>query len=362
MSKEETKARVAELLAGRPEAAERLARLRNFSRKVRACEVHLTTACNIRCEGCWYFEFGFDKESKDVSDPKQIRAFAEHLKESGVTQATLIGGEPTIVPQRIEPFVDNLPYVLVSTNGLRPLPMAGFENVGIGVSMFGGGPLDDDLRAIRVSGKKFTGLFDTALKNYTGDPRVAWVYALTERGLPYIEESVRRIHENGNIVCMNFYSEHGTDTPLRLTEEQRLLDEVLRVKELYPDTILNPPYYLRALITGRSHWGATFGYDVCPSISVDLPVHADRIANGNPVLTGFTVWGADYETKQFCCTSGECHGCRDSQAVYSWLLVSMSRFLDDAATLDTWMDIAESYWHHWVWSDYHATRMAAPAS
>ncbi|MGW0238631.1 hypothetical protein ACWDZ5_32120, partial [Streptomyces sp. NPDC002996] len=30
------------------------------------------------------------------------------------------------------------------------------------VSIFGGGPLDDDLRAIRVNGSKFTGLFDTA--------------------------------------------------------------------------------------------------------------------------------------------------------------------------------------------------------
>ena len=42
----------------------------------------------------------------------------------GVTQATLIGGEPTLVLNRIKPFAEKLPYLTISTNGLRPLPMA----------------------------------------------------------------------------------------------------------------------------------------------------------------------------------------------------------------------------------------------
>ena len=324
--------------------------LRDMGRRVRACEVHLTTTCNIRCKGCWYFEGGFDTAVPETSDLGVINALVEKLVHEGVTQATLIGGEPTLVQKRILPFIEKIPYITISSNGLRPLPTEGFENVGVAISLFGGGPMDDQLRAHRPNGSSFTGLFETALKHYRDDPRVTFVLALNEDGLEYVEATVRAIADNGNLVSFNFYSAHGTDHPLRMDNERRALAEGLRVKELYPDTVVSHPYLIEALITGRSHWGGHFGYEVCPSISVDLPEHAERVRNGNPVLDGFAVYGADFKTLQFCCTSGNCGECRDSQGVYSWLLVSMNWFLDSAERLETWLEIAESYWRQWYWA------------
>lgn len=349
-SRLEAKARLRELLAQRPDLAERLRVLRDMGRRVRACEVHLTTTCNIRCKGCWYFEGGFDTALPETSDLGVINAFVDKLVSDGVTQATLIGGEPTLVQKRIVPFIEKIPYITISSNGLRPLPREGFENVGVAVSLFGGGPLDDQLRAHRPNGKSFTGLFETALGHYRNDQRVTFVLALNEDGLEYVEPTVRAIGDNGNQVSFNFYSAHGTDHPLRMENEQRTLAEALRVQELYPDTVVSPPYLIEALITGRSHWGGHFGYEVCPSISVDLPEHAERVRNGNPVLDGFAVYGADFKTLQFCCTSGNCGECRDSQGVYSWLLVSMNWFLDSAERLETWLGVAESYWRQWYWA------------
>ncbi|WP_441250868.1 radical SAM protein [Kitasatospora sp. McL0602] len=357
LDRREAKERTAALLAGRPDLATRLHRARRLGRTVRSCEVHLTNACNIRCKGCWYFEGGFDTAVKELTDVEKIRAFARRLRDEGVNQATLIGGEPTLVPQRVEAFVEELPYVTISTNGLRPMPMQGFEKIAIAVSIFGGGPLDDDLRAIRVNGSKFTGLFDTALSHYKDDPRVLFIFALSEDGVQHLEPTVRKIAANGNIVTFNFYSEHGTDHPLRITNERRILDEALRVKALYPEAVVSHPYFIETLITGTTHWGGTFGYDVCPSLSVDHPAHVERVANGNPVIPGFAAWGADYESLQFCCTSGDCNGCRDSQAVYSWLVVSANRFLDDEARLEQWLDIVESYWRQWHWAPYHASKI-----
>ncbi|MEU3657000.1 radical SAM protein [Streptomyces sp. NPDC032161] len=353
-SRAEAKARLRGLLADRPDLAARLKTLRGMGVRVRGCEVHLTTACNIRCKGCWYFEGGFDTAVKEVSDPGRIRAFAEKLAADGVTQATLIGGEPTIVLDRVRPFVETLPYITLSTNGLRPLPRDGFENVAVGISLFGGGPLDDALRAHRPNGSSFTGLFEKALGHYREDPRVTFVFALSEEGLPYVEPTVRAIRDNGNQVTFNFYSEHGSDHPLRIENEKRTLAEALRVKELFPDTVVSHPYFIEALITGRGHWGGRFGYDVCPSISVEMPEHEQRVNNGNPVLDGFAVYGADYETLQFCCTSGDCGGCRDSQAVYSWLMVGLNWFLDSERRLETWMDLAESYWRQWYWAQHQS--------
>lgn len=302
---------------------------------------------------------GFDTAVREQSDLDKIRTFARRLAEEGTNQATLIGGEPTLVLPRVAAFVEEMPYITISTNGLRPMPMQGFEQIAVAVSLFGGGPLDDDLRAIRVNGSKFTGLFDTALEHYRDDPRVLFIFALTEAGVPYLESTVRKIAENGNIVTFNFYSEHGTDNPIQIENERRILDEALRVKAKYPDTVVSHPYFINALITGVSHWGDRFGYEVCPSLSVDHPENADRVMNGNPVIPGFAAWGADLESLQFCCTSGDCNGCRDSQAVYSWLVVSGSRFLDSVERLEEWLDIVESYWRQWHWSPLHASKSTA---
>ena len=37
------------------------------------------------------------------------------------------------------------------------------------------------------------------------------------------------------------------------------------------------------------------------------------------MLPKFNAWAADFKTVNFCCTSGHCEDCRDSQAVFSWL-------------------------------------------
>jgi len=224
--------------------------------------------------------------------------------------------------------------------------------VAVQISLFGGGKLDDDLRAIKPGGARFTGLFNEALRNYEGDRRACFVFAITEDGIDHIADTVKRIHDNGNRVSLNFYSKYNKDEPLRMQNAERLVDEALRVKELYPQTLLSHPYFIRALVTGDSHWGS-FSYDVCPSLSVDNPAHAGRLANGNPVLPRFNAWAADCETVNFCCTSGHCEDCRDSQAVLSWLLVSLERFRESGELLKTWIEISESYWRQFCWAPYN---------
>jgi hypothetical protein len=345
------RSRIADL-AGDPDLADRLARLRRFSRTIRTSEYHVTNACNLRCRGCWFFAYDYDRATREVRPLEAWRAFARKEAARGVTSALLIGGEPTLHPERVAAFVEAMPYVTVSSNGLRELPRQGFERVQVALTLFGGGPLDDDLRGHHPSGRRIAGLFDQALLHYKDDPRVCFIYALVGEGLAQIEPTVRRIRDNGNRVTFNYYSRYGEGHPLRREEEGRLLEEALRVRELHPETVRSHPYYLKALLTGRTEWGE-FGYATCPSISVDHPAHAERLKNGNPVLPGFNAWGADLETVQFCCTSGHCEGCRDSQAVYSWLLTNLKHFLGSPASLRTWVEVAESYWSQFVWSEYH---------
>ncbi|WP_416974010.1 radical SAM protein [Streptomyces sp. 4F14] len=347
--------RLRESLAADPELEARFDAVRRFSAGIRSSEYHLTNACNLRCKGCWFFTYEFEKSTKEKTGLDDLRAFVRAEVARGVNTALLIGGEPTLVLDRIAVYRDAMPYVTISTNGLKPLPLEGFENLTVAISLFGGGPLDDELRAIRPGGRRFTDLFETALENYRDDPRAGYIYALTEKGIDYIEDTVRRIRAHGNRVHFNFYSSYDTGDPLYAERTRELLAEALRVRAAYPETVISHPYSIEVMITGRSHWGE-FGYDVCPSISSGLPAHHDRVQNGNPVLPKFTTWAADLETVQFCCTSGHCGSCRDSQAVFSWLMVSPHRFADSPELLWTWVELAESYWSQFSWSPFHPAR------
>lgn len=343
------------VLRGEGELGSRLAALRDLSSAVRTSEYHITNACNLRCKGCWFFEYEYDQRVADLSSTESWRLFAKQQAEDrGMSSALLIGGEPALYPERVAAFVEAMAYVTISSNGLRGLPVEGFENVAIALTLFGGEGADDELRAVRPSGIRFSGLFDSVLKNYCGDPRATFIFALSSDHLSAIEPAVRRIRDNGNIVSFNYYSHYGSDDPLRSESEVRLLEEALRVRELYQDTIINTPYSIRTVVSGQTDW-ANFSYDVCPSISGDHPAHEERLKNGNPVLPGFNSYASDGKSVNFCCASGACDGCRDSQAIFSWLLVSMREFLETPERLECWLDIAESYWRQFRWSPYHRT-------
>src|SRR5207253_3039837 len=74
--------------------------VRAFSRTIRSSEYHVTNACNIRCRGCWFFTFDFDKQTRDQPDLAALRAFIQRERARHINAALLIGGEPTLVPDR----------------------------------------------------------------------------------------------------------------------------------------------------------------------------------------------------------------------------------------------------------------------
>src|SRR6266403_457843 len=78
--------------AARPASVERLAAqaagsdesllrrfhaVRAFARTFRPSEYHITNACNLRCKGCWFFSYGFDRTTKDETDPTGLQSFIE---------------------------------------------------------------------------------------------------------------------------------------------------------------------------------------------------------------------------------------------------------------------------------------------
>lgn len=75
--------------------------IKEFSRKIRASEYHITNACNIRCKGCWFFEHEFDVATKENKSKNDLDHFVAKEVRRGVNAPLLIGGEPTLFPKRV---------------------------------------------------------------------------------------------------------------------------------------------------------------------------------------------------------------------------------------------------------------------
>ncbi|HHS96132.1 MAG TPA: radical SAM protein, partial [Phaeodactylibacter sp.] len=102
---------------------------------IRSISLDITHRCNIRCKGCYYFEESMDKY-RSPKEEEAFDAFLQKEKERGTNFITIVGGEPSLELTRIKKIYDNF-YTSVATNGLRKIPMEGFENLPIGIAVWG---------------------------------------------------------------------------------------------------------------------------------------------------------------------------------------------------------------------------------
>src|SRR5262249_34561547 len=152
-----------------------------------------------------------------------------------------------------------------------------------------------------------------------------------------IEPTVKLIEDNGNKVYFSYYSHYRDVSPAAAERETAaLLETALTVQARHPDTVLSHPYYIRALISGKTSCGR-FGYDSCATVSTGHARNAERLKSGAPVLPHFQSYAQDLVTTRLCCASGDCASCRDSLAVSSWLLVNFREHARDAIGLRNWI-------------------------
>ena len=167
---------------------------------LRSVSLDLTHLCNLRCHGCYFFEQGMDTRLAP-SDSAAFDAFLEREQERGTNFITVVGGEPSLELGRLKTLYDRF-RINVATNGLRRIPHDGFENLPIGVSVWGASASDRELR-----GGGTRDVFTEALRNYRGDERAFFYYTAMPGRAHEIEEVVERCTENGNRVLFNFYSD-----------------------------------------------------------------------------------------------------------------------------------------------------------
>ena len=299
---------------------------------LRSISVDLTHVCNIRCDGCYFFSEGMDTHRP--ADDAAFDAFVTRELARGTNFVTVVGGEPSLALDRLKALHDHF-SINVATNGIRRIPVDGFENLPIGISVWGNPATDT---ALRGGGK--VRAFERALDNYAGDPRAFWYYTVAPGHADQVDGVVARCVKNGNRVLFNFYGDidgrgGALDSRRGFGEVRAAIDDAI---ERWPEHVLMTSSLARVVSTGRL-FDETWGHAVCTSVTADHPVNAGRVANGKPVNPHFRAVNADFTTTRRCCTGVDrsCDTCFDTWEHYSWVMLNLRKHLVSEQSFTDWL-------------------------
>jgi len=302
------------------------------SLNIRSSIYDLTSRCNLRCKGCFFFSSG-EHHVTEETDIEKWEQFIDQEKARGVNLAILIGGEPTLCMDRLAAFYKRLP-TYCATNGLIKVPRDQFPDMMVGISLWGGGEEEKVLR-----GKD---TFAISSKNYEGDPYTYYLYTVTPKQVGKIEPVIRRIADVGLKVHLQLLSnDESVDGFYWLQGElDDLRCEMDEMLDRYPHTIISSKYYHEVITTGMMQ-GRRFGWQECPSVTESLDNRKPPVRR----LIHFYRWAADLHTVHRCCTSAtrDCSTCKDGAAHMSWIMVNKRAHMNSTRDFQNWIEVYEMF-------------------
>lgn len=305
----------------------------NQTEPIRGISVDLTHVCNLRCQGCYFFMDDLDR-FEAPQDEAEFDQFVAQEKARGTNFITVVGGEPSLMLDRLQKLYQNFRLVVV-TNAVLKIPYEGFENLSISISLWGDHETD---KMLRGGGK--LDVFERALKNYKDDPRAMWYYTTTPGNAHEIESVVEQCVANGNYVLFNFYSDRvglggAYDHEQGFAQVQCELEKMIA---RYPDKILLTSYMID-VFSKRRLYDETWGYEVCTSLTFDHAINQERLKNGKPYNSHYRAYNSDLKSTRRCCTgdSQDCGTCYQMWAQVGWVMINLERHLGSKQEFTNWL-------------------------
>jgi hypothetical protein len=353
--------RIREIVEPRPDLSARYEDAKQTIRIFRKPAFYeVTQRCNLKCEGCYYFESGL-KEITERQAVEEWETFFAKETERQVSMAYFVGAEPALHQERLMAAAGHFQYGNVGTNGTIKIDRA--VPFRISISMWAGDEETD--RKMRGAAA-----FKKAFKNYRGDPRAIVYYTLSRWNLDGARKIAELCRENGLPLTFNLYSPTVTylarlaqgdandneffrvsrpdDTPQLQGADLRLAERtVLDLMEDFPETVLYSKNY--------NAWSTR-----------EEPLHpvdADGIAPdcGSRITPLMHYYGADLERKEIkCCTPDlDCSQCRIMSGGWSTKLAPRVEDLANAEAFAGWLEMMDSLRRIFVF-DYAQRVTAAP--
>ena len=315
-----------------PEVGARFERVRQWFH-LRESTYDITNRCNLRCEGCYYYE-GEKQFTAETPDPAAWRRLMEAERARGITFVVLAGAEPALAPEVLEACHDVIPLGCVATNGLEPIPASvGYR---MHVSVWGA-----DETSARVRGKR--GMLRRQLEVWRGDPRAVFVYTFTRENIDEADEVVATVADADAKVTFNMFSAPvGYQGPLRhdAASLAATRTRMLELLERHPRHVLFSPYSAVSHTEQRGlHDLFGCSYPRCnPSTFIGLG-------------RSFRQYRTDltWDRGASCCVPDtDCADCRHYASGSAVVTARLHRHAAHADTFRAWLDYVDTYLAVWV--------------
>ena len=293
----------------------------------------MTRRCNIRCNGCYYYE-GEKQHTRDNTRADDWRQLMQAEKARGITFVVLAGAEPSLVPDLCQACYDEIQLGCIATNGLERIP----DSVGyrLHISVWGD---DETSRKTRHAERMLV----RQLENYAGDPRAVFVYTFTRHNIDQAEMVIRTLANHGARVTFNMFSApvgYQGDlrhTPISLAETRRTMADLL---QRYPQTVLFSRYSAMA----HTHEKGLHDLFRCsyPRQNPSTDVGLGR--SFRQYRTDLT-WDRDAAC---CVPDTDCADCRHYAAASAVVTARLFRHAVEPDTFRSWLDFVDTYLAVWV--------------
>jgi hypothetical protein len=323
-----------------PELAERYNKVRKYF-FLKESAYDITSACQLRCEGCYYFQ-GDKYQVTDNSDPEAWRTFFEHEKQRGITYVVLAGAEPSLRPKILRACHETIPLGTIASNGLRKIESG--LRYRIHLSVWGDSTGDPEYRR-SSSGRPGPNCLPIQLANYKDDDRVIFVYTFNKDNTDQVDEVLKVVSGEGHKITFNVFSNAGNhESPLKLRETlERTRQKMIQGMEEYGDSVVYS-YYNAEVHTREASLHGQFGC-VYPRA---------QLASGRPPVgigLSFRSYRTDltHRTETDCCVPDtECSDCRHYAAGSAIVSSRLNLHVDSERLFRGWLDYVDTYLAIWV--------------
>lgn len=293
----------------------------------------MTNRCNIRCEGCYYYE-GNKQFAQENRDTDAWRKLMVEEKARGITYVVLAGAEPSLVPELCKVCSEEIPLGTIATNGLRFIPES--VNYKIHISVWG-----NDETSLKIRHAK--NMMLRQIENYKDDPRAVFVYTFTRETIEQARETTEILAENGCMVTFNVFSAPvGYDGHLRhnaasLEQTRKTMTELML---RYPEFVLFSHYN----IVAHTH---ELGLHDLYSCSYPRMNPSTDIGLGRSFRQYRT--DLDWDRDVACCVPDtDCLDCRHYAAGSAVVTARLFRHAADPDIFKSWLDYVDTYLSVWV--------------
>jgi MoaA/NifB/PqqE/SkfB family radical SAM enzyme len=293
----------------------------------------MTNRCNVRCEGCYYYN-GEKQFAREVRDEHAWQQLFAAEKERGITFVVLAGAEPSLVPELCAAAYRVIPHGAIASNGLKPLPKE--IDYRIHLSVWG-----NDQTSLAV--RKAPDMLARQMENYADDPRAVFVYTFTSENIDEAREVTELLAKNEQQITFNMFSApvgyngHLRHTAETLEKTRNVMRELLTE---FPRTVLFSPYN----IVAHTHEQGLHDLFSCPYPRMN-PSTAIGLGRSFRQYRTDLQWDRDAAC---CVPDTDCTDCRHYAAGSAVVTARMYRHANDPTTFSAWLDYVDTYLSVWV--------------